>query len=288
VLSTLLNQGINRRLPIHGSIRFMQRDELFAGLSIVGCVNGLGADIVASVRDNGWETALINTFGVSAIVWFACFIGVMFILQDRQDELRVTDLVVGAVFILLVVLPIHWASWLALTVLSLYILFLTDGPSSRKRGAALLVAVTFPMAWNRVLMHFFAKPILEIDTLMVSSLLGTNQIGNMVSFADHSGYLVIFPACSSLTGVSLAILCWFTISYATQHNHSARDFLWCGLACASVILINVTRLTIMGTTGQHYEALHSEMGATMVNVITLIFVVGFCALGVRRELFSRI
>ena len=286
---TFVDKAVNRRLPIHKSMRFMRRDELFAGLCIVGCINGLGADIVASVRDNGWETALINTFGVSAIVWFACFTGVMFILQDRQEELHITDLVVGAVFIVLVILPTHWASWLALTILSLYmLLFLADRPLSRKRGAALLLAVTFPMAWDRVLMHFFAKPILEADTLMVSSLLGTEQIGNMVSFADHSGYLVIFPACSSLTGVSLAILCWFTMSYATQHHHSARDFIWCGLACAAVILINVTRLTIMGTSGQHYEALHSEMGATMVNITTLIFVVGFCVLGVRRDLFARI
>ena len=41
-------------------------------------------------------------------------------------------------------------------------------------------------------MHFFAKPILEIDASMISWLLGTNRIGNMVRFADNSGYLVIF------------------------------------------------------------------------------------------------
>ena len=265
-----------------------QRDELFAALSILACVNGLASDVLASMRDVGWGSALVNTFGISVIVWAACATGVLCLLHNRIEKIRPIDLGLSVVFVLLVSFPIRWSSWLALTALCLYMLFLTDGPPSRMRGAALLLAVTFPMAWSRLLMHFFARPILDIDTSMVSLLLGTDRIGNMVGFADNNGYLVIFPACSSLTGVSLAVLCWFTMTNITQHKHSIHDFGWCGLACASVILINVARLSVMGLSEQHYSALHSEVGAALVNFLTLFFVIGICTIGVRRELFSRL
>ena len=266
----------------------MARDELFAGLCILSCANGLGALVIRSINDLGWESAVVHTFGISAIVWIACFIGVTLILHDRTDPIRPTDLAVGVAIVMLVLLPIGGASWLALTVLSLYMLLLTNGPSSRRRGAIVLLAATLPMLWSRLLVHFFAKPILEIDASMISWLLGTNRIGNMVRFADNSGYLVIFPACSSLAGVSLAMLFWATISQATRHKWSAHDLVWCGLACASVIVVNITRIGIMGLSDWDYQAVHGTWGDTCANAIMLILIVGFSLLGVRRELFSRI
>ena len=266
----------------------MPRDELFAGLCILACANALGALVIKSVNDLGWESAVVDTFRISAIVWIACFIGVTLILHDRTDAIRATDLVVGAAIIALVLLPVSGASWLALTVLSLYMLLFTNGPSTRRRGAIVLLAATFPVLWSRLLVHFFAKPILEIDASMISWLLGTDRIGNMVRFADDLGYLVIFPACSSLAGVSLAMLCWVTVSQATRHKWSAHDLVWCGLACASVIIVNVTRISIMGLSDRDYQTVHGPWGGTFTNVLMLILIVGFCLLGVRRELFSRI
>jgi exosortase/archaeosortase family protein len=144
------------------------------------------------------------------------------------------------------------------------------------------------MLWSHQLLHFFGKPILEIDASMISWLLGTERVGNMVRFADNSGYLVIFPACSSLAGMSLAMLCWVTISQTTRHRRSAYDVIWCGLACASVIIVNITRISIMGLSDWDYQAVHGPWGNTFTNVLMLILIVGFCLLGVRRELFSRI
>ena len=266
----------------------MPRDELFAGLCILGCANGLGAHVIKSVSDLGWEGAVVHTFGISAIIWVACFFGVTLILHDRTDVIRSTDLVVGVAVIVLVLLPIDGASWLALTGLCLYMLLLTNGPSSRRRGAGILLATTLPMLWNRLLLHFFAEPILEIDASMISWMLGTDRVGNMVRFADNSGSLVIFPGCSSFAGVSVAMLCWVTLSQATRHKPSAHDLVWCGLACASVIVVNIARISIMGLSERDYQAAHSPSGDTIANVVTLILIVGFSVLGVRRELFSRI
>src|SRR5262249_31698630 len=63
----------------------MSRDEFFATLFILCCLNGLGSHVVASVRVVGWTDALLSTFGVSAIVWIACFGGVRLILREKKD-----------------------------------------------------------------------------------------------------------------------------------------------------------------------------------------------------------
>ena len=124
--------------------------------------------------------------------------------------------------------------------------------------------------------------------MLVSWLLGTHRTGNLVEFADHSGQLVIFPPCSSLANVSLAFLCWVTLSQIVSHKKSNYDFLWCLLACAAVVAVNVTRMTILGLSQWHYATFHNQWSDAVTNVITLGLIVGISALGVRRELFQLI
>lgn len=122
---------------------------------------------------------------------------------------------------------------------------------------------------------------------MVAWLLGTERAGNMVEFADHSGTLVIFEACSSLANVSLAILCWITVSQLANRKAKLTDIFWCLLACCGVIAINVSRVSLMGLSGLHYEAVHSVVGNAVANGVTLGLTVGICLLGVRADVFAR-
>jgi hypothetical protein len=117
--------------------------------------------------------------------------------------------------------------------------------------------------------------------------LGTNRVGNMVGFADGSGHMVVLPACSSLTNMSLAFLCWVSITQWAEHRWSAVDVLWSLLVCMSVIAVNVTRMSLMGLSYWHYEVFHSELGNMVANFIMLCLMIGFSVLGARRELFSR-
>jgi exosortase/archaeosortase family protein len=99
--------------------------------------------------------------------------------------------------------------------------------------------------------------------------------------------MVILPACSSLANVSLAFLCWVSVSQWLEHRPAWQDYLWCSLACASVVALNVARISIMGLSHWHYLTFHYGWGATAANAIILFFTVGFTALGCRRELLSR-
>ena len=188
----------------------------------------------------------------------------------------------------LVTLPIFPVSWVAVTGLSLYILLFANGGSERRRGAVILLALTVPMLWSRLLFQFFANFILDVDASLVALLLGTGHEGNTVRFADGSGSMVVLAACSSLANMSMAFLCWVSITQWAKHRWSAIDILWSLLACASVIFVNVTRISLMGLSHSHYEAIYSEWGDLVTNSVMLALMVGFSVLGARREIFSRV
>ena len=158
----------------------MSRDEFFAALFILGCVNGLGARIINSVYSSGWTDAVLSTFGTSAIVWIACFGGARLVLGERAGKIRPVDLALALALILVIALPIEKMSWLAITILGLYVLLFTDPGSSRRRGAVILLTATAPMLWSPLLFRYFANFILEIDAALISWLLGTQNTGNIV------------------------------------------------------------------------------------------------------------
>jgi hypothetical protein len=271
----------------------ISRDEFFAGVYILGCANGLLGRTIQSLQFDGWIGAILSA-DINVIVLFAAFAGVSALLGEKsalpgetKDEIRAADLAVAIIFLGLVSLPIFALSWVAVTGLSLYILLFANGGSERRRGALILLAMTVPMLWSRLLFQSFAKLILDIDATLVAWLLGTDRVGNTVGMVDGSGYMVVLPACSSLANMSLAFLCWVSVMQWAKHRWSAMDLLWSSLACASVIAVNVTRIGLMGLSQSHYEAIHSPLGDLVVNSVMLALMVGFSVLGARRELFAR-
>jgi hypothetical protein len=263
------------------------RVELFAVLFILGCANGLAGKVFQSVNRLGWADAAIGTFDISVIVLVGCFAGVSLFLADNVGEIHLADISVGMIVLSMIVLPIGALSWLAVSALSLYVLVVTKATESQRRGATILLATTVPMLWSRLIFDLFAPAILNFDAALVGWMLGTHRAGNIVEFADHSGTLVIFPSCSSLANMSLALLCWVTISQSVRHRWRAQDILWCLLACSSVVAVNVTRISLMGLSTAHYYAIHSPLGDAVTNIVILGLTATICVLGVRREAFSR-
>jgi hypothetical protein len=264
------------------------RGELVAALYVLGCVNGLSAKMILSVHQHGWVDAAANTFDISVIVIFACVAGISLVRADRSEVTRV-DVVVALVLSLMMALPIGAFSWVAVTIHSLYLLARVQTAESPRvrRGAVILLAVTVPMLWSRLVFDLFANFILGVDAALVSRLLGTYRDGNMVQFADHSGTLVIFSSCSSLANVSLALLCWVTISEFVGHQRRIEDWFWCLLTCLSVIVFNVLRVSAMGLSLANYQLLHSPPMEAVLNVTLLILIVSICVAGTRREVFAR-
>ena len=275
------------RRGLIAALRYLiPRNEFFAGLYILGLANGLVARGFSTAHFDNWAGVFLS-LDINVIVLFACFAGLSAIFYDSREQIRPTDLAVVPVFLVFTAIPIFALSWVAVTGLSLYILLFANGSAALKRGAVILLALTVPMLWSRLLFQLFAKIILDMDAWLVASLMGTERVGNMVSFADASGYMIVLPACSSLTNMSLAFLCWVSITQWAEHRWSAWDILWSLLVCISVIAVNVTRISLMGLSHRHYDMIHGDLGDMVANFIMLTLMIGFSVLGVRRELFPR-
>jgi exosortase/archaeosortase family protein len=264
----------------------MPRNEFFAGLYILACTNGLLGRTILTLNQEGWRNVVLG-FELNVIVLSACFAGVYLIATSYRNQIRILDLVVASGLLGLVFLPIYAMSWVAVTGLSLYILFFANDGAERRRGALILLALAVPMLWSRLLFQFFARFLLELDATMAAWMLGTERIGNLVRFADNSGYMVISPACASFGNITYAFLCWVVVSQWVNHRWRPIDFLWLFLGVASVVAVNVMRIALTGLSYSHYEAIHNQWAEMVLSIVFLCLIVGFSVIGARRELFAR-
>jgi hypothetical protein len=266
---------------------FVSRNELFAGLAVLGFANGISERISHTVADTGITAALVSTFDISAIVWVAWVLSLVFVLRSPMQPIRRSDGLVASGALLAFLGPVAPLSWLALAGLAIHML--RTSPHSRllRRGAWILLALTVPMFWSRLLFAILSDTILKGDAILVGWLVGTPRSGNAIQLADGSGYLWIAPACSSLANVSLVVLCWVTVSKGVGRSGSLWDAGWVALACVAVIAINVTRISLIGFYPAYFDLLHGPIGATVASWLTLGMTVAICLFAVWRDLPAR-
>jgi hypothetical protein len=140
-------------------------------------------------------------------------------------------------------------------------------------------------------MDIFGPAILQADAILVSTVIGTDRVGNVFLSAIGSGGIptrfAIQPGCSSLHGMSIAVLAWVTIGNTLGVAWSARH-LACGLlAAVSVLAVNVSRLSLIGLFPAHYSAIHGSPGSDIAAWLSLALVVAISLVGVGREAFVR-
>jgi exosortase/archaeosortase family protein len=264
------------------------RDEFFTGLFILALVNGLAARVIQGVTHLDLSELAVAAMRVSAVVWFACFAAMSLVLRSNgAEQVRTVDLLVGLGVLFLVAVPFPQSSWFALTALAVYVLRTWQAGSTMRRSALIFLAITAPMCWGPFLLHAFARPFLWADALFVSNFIGTEQTGNLVKFADGSGYFQIFPECSSYHNISLALLAWISISQFVEHEWSPKDLFWCLLAALSVLTVNVIRIGLIGLYRDHFETIHGAFGSAVTDCVSLSLILAICLLGVRREVFLR-
>jgi exosortase/archaeosortase family protein len=272
----------------NGMLRDLRRDHFFCGLLILTVVNGLQGPVYANVTALGWSEALLGLFGVSAVVWIACFAAASLLYTCSADEaVTIPDTVIGLGVLSMTILPFSRLGWLALALLSLYMLSAAPAQSPRRRAALIALAVTGPVLWGPALLEVFTKQILQTDAILVSSLIGTDRTGNVFSGAIGSDgsptHFVIYPGCSSLHGMSIAVLAWITISNTLGSGWSTKHLAWGVLAAVSVVVVNVSRMSLIGLFPDYYSTIHGSPGSEIAAWLSLTLVVVISLLGAGRE-----
>jgi hypothetical protein len=265
------------------SLGAVNRNVFFAALGVVAFANGVLVRVADGLRQHEAIDFLTNTFEISAIVWISLLAGVYMLVRAPTASFEARDKWVAAVASLLIIIPSAPFSWLALSGVAMHLVRSNQRDSVAQRGAWILLAVTIPMFWSRIVFSMFSGSILNFDAALVSWMVGTQRAGNAIEFADGSGYLWIAPSCSSFANVSLAVLCFVLFHKMHVCGPVSRYLRWAVLACASVVAINVARLALIDIYSEHFDMLHGSTGATVANWLTIVAVFGICAFGMRHD-----
>jgi exosortase/archaeosortase family protein len=264
------------------------RSQLFFGLFLLATLNafvGLGLREIESI---GFAGAAWGLFGISAILWVALAAGLS-ILRDGDDAgpWRGLDPALGIFVLAAALLPVATASSLALTLAALWAIFSSGTGTPLRRAGLVFLAMTGALIWGRLLLAWFSRPLLDLDALFVAGALGVDHHGNLLWSADGATRLLVAPGCSSMQGMSLALLFWATVNQYYKVPFGWKAAFCCVAAQAATIAVNVARIGAMLHWPAHLEAIHHGWGFQLSMWVTLVLVVAICLAGARREVFGR-
>jgi hypothetical protein len=252
------------------------RNAYFAALTFVCGANGLAPKVLNAM-----------VYGADPPSW-VIFLGLVLcclaLLKAEPQQLQRLDVAVGVMALPFLLWPQSDPSWLALTLVALYLLAIRPHDPQLRAGAFIALALTIQPLWGRFIPAYFSGPLEQIDMSGLALLLGRQPAGNFMNFTDGHGAIVIAWQCTSFANASLALLLWAAITRSVRPVPKSGE--WKNLACvfASVFVINSIRLAIMAQSLSMYHLAHGPVGAFWANLIMLLATVGWCAFGLRHEL----
>ncbi|MDB5698184.1 MAG: hypothetical protein JWN69_988 [Alphaproteobacteria bacterium] len=266
----------------------LARPKLFLWLFLLAISNALLGFALQFYYAHDLASSLGNLFGISAIVWVAAAAGIALLVQPAlQEPVRRLDLWMAGLIAAAVLVPIGPASSGALTLLSLYAIATSARGSNLRRAAIIFLAITGMLIWGRLVLALFSGPLLDADSFLVASLFGIGRVSNFISFADGSGQFAVAPGCSSLQGMSVAIVMWALVNQCFEVPFRRAALMALLAAFMVTIAINVLRIGAIGLFPAHFDQIHTGVGWHVFSWLTLISVAGICLYGARREIFQR-
>lgn len=258
----------------------LSQQQLFAGLVVIGFANGISEKVWHSVEDGGLWQAAFGTFDVSLILWGACAAAVVSLLRLAPERsLGRRDWLAAGLAAFAFVVPVPAMSWLGLCVIALHLATAREGPRTQQ-AAIIILALTVPLFWARILFVIFNDQILAIDAHLVGWVIGTTPDGNVVPISS-GGALFFAPACSSVANLSLAFLSAAVFVNLRGGRWSRSAIAWSLASAALVVAINVVRISLIGLYPSNYDLIHGEPGSTVAGWLTLaaILLIGYHRIG---------
>jgi exosortase/archaeosortase family protein len=258
------------------------RERRYAFVYLLLTVNALATFVAAAVVVRGWASALLALFDVSAIVWLAIAGGLALLWQVPVSSVpRRSDAIVLVLAVLVALLPVPAASSAAMTVIAVWVWWRSAPDSALRRASTIFFSLTAFLLWGRIGLNWGAGPLLSADAQFVGLIADTRSVGNSVFFADGTNF-IIAPACSSLHGVSLALILWTTVVQYFAVRIDAR--VWTTLAVAVVcsIVVNGVRLAVIARNPHDFDYWHTGTGGALFGWIALAAIVGVVYQGVGR------
>ena len=267
--------------------RIVERSRLLLWLALLATANSFVGRALVAVASEGLARASFDLFGISAILWVAVAAGLMLLRDDPiHDSAGTADFAVAGIVLALALFPVATASAVALTLLAGYMLAVGAAGSCRARAAIIFLSVSGALVWGRVLLGLFSRPVLDIDAFFVAHLIGAQQDGNIIHFIGAPGSFAVAPACSSLQGMSLALVFWAVVNQWFKVPFGRMAALSAVAAMLATMAINIARLAAMAHFPKHFAWIHTGPGAEIAAWVSLAAVVAICLVGARRAIFT--
>ncbi len=235
------------------------RRELFISLALILC-----ASAFVQTMTHGGTTALsLESIGAFQILgWFAVLR--LLYLQTSSAPASSRDFWVMGVVGAINFLPSGKATWIAATLAALYIYVGTEKGSNGRAGASVLGALSVQSLWGPTLFSLFTVYILRADAALVGVALKLTRGGfdwheNVIS---TQGFTVgIYNDCSSFHNISLAALCWMSLTKLHRPTFIRSDFKFGAAACLAMIALNAARLYAISLGRESFAYWHDGAGA---------------------------
>lgn len=277
-LQSYLRQGVGSpdRLLWLG----LHRGQLIAVIYILLIVSAMWPSIAQGLILDGFLNSIVSTFKISVIVWFAFYVGVKLSLQVIEP-VRPLDKVAAIFAATMCSVPLGETTWIVVTGMSLYTIFSVHSTTPQFRSGWIFLSISVPMFWSKRVFNLFSESFLSVDASLVSMITYTERRSNLVAMPGGSGYLQIAAPCSSIANVSLAMLCWVVFVQSKGLKWKPSNLIWCGFACLCVVLINVSRIALIGFYPERYDLLHGPVGSTIVSWLITLVVLAICYWGTK-------
>jgi len=254
----------------------IRRREIFIWVAVILLLNqlfyGIKEDWSASLENLFYDLGAIGAFQFMA--WYVIFD--LLRASDPVPAARWRDLLVAAALCLLVFLPMSRAIWVAAVGIAIYLFIFNGGDLKLRAAATVLAGLSVQEYWGHIFFNLVAFPLLSAETAAVGTILaairpGTGWQDNMITGPNGFG-IVVYSACSSFHNVSLAVLCWLTVSRWRDQDEWRRDLVMLGVVAGTMILINLLRLCLMAWDVDFYDYWHTGPGADIFAIAASIAV----------------
>jgi exosortase/archaeosortase family protein len=281
-LNFLFDSSENREM-CHLKIR---RREVFIWAAAILLINHsfykIEEDGSASLDKLIYDLGAIGAFQFMA--WY-----VIFDLLRDSDPISLArwwDLLVTAVLCLLLLLPMPRAIWAAALGIAIYLFIFDDDDLRLRSVATVLAGLSVQQYWGHIFFNLVGFPLLRAETAAVGTILaavrpGTVWQDNIITGPNDFG-IVVYDACSSFHNVSLALLCWLTVSRWRYQCQWRRDLVMIGIVAGTMILLNLFRLCLMAWDQGLYDYWHIGAGADIFAIAASLIVLSIALYGSQR------
>lgn len=274
-----------------GRLDFPRRD-LFIWVCAIIFLNHLLFGIAREWRlaSPGEFLANLGAVGIfQFMAWYAIFR--LLASCDRVPIAQTRDFLIAVALCSLLLLPTVRMIWGTALGVAIYAWIFNGGDRKLRAAGIVLAALSVQQYWAPIVFQLFALSLLRAETAVVGTMLQAARAGvvwqdNIITGPSGFG-IVVYDRCSSFHNLSLAMLCWLTVSNLRSMNSRAHDFVIGCIVGLTMIFCNVARLCLMAWNIDLYHYWHDGVGAQIFAVgasVTILLISLYGSSSARRAI----